>query len=100
LDIQPVERNLVKDILADYNGFMGIEQQTATWVLVILTAMRKRLGLSRSEFLPIVQKYRLIHFLLEQYELLHYYDNDYITGNAMHFIEEQGGKLYELPRTV
>ena len=62
----------------------------------MLTAIRKRLGLSRSDFLPIAEKYGFISFLLDQYELLHYYDNDYIVDDVLRHIEEQGGNCNEL----
>jgi len=75
---------------------MGIEQQTATWMFMMLTALRKRLDLSQADFLPIVRKYGLVKFLMEQYEILHYYDNDYITGDILNYIEEQGGDSGEL----
>jgi len=58
---------------------------------MMLTALRKRYGLSQAVFLSIVKKYRIIHFLSEQYELLHYYDNDYIINDIVKHIEEQGG---------
>ncbi|MCL2129900.1 MAG: DUF3791 domain-containing protein [Treponema sp.] len=70
---------------------MGKEQQIATWMFMMLTALRKRYGLSQAVFLSIVKKYRIIHFLSEQYELLHYYDNDYIINDIVKHIEEQGG---------
>jgi hypothetical protein len=75
---------------------MGKEQQTATWVFIMLTAVRKRFGLSRSDFTPIAKKYGIIHFLIDQYELLHYYDNDYIVDDVVRYIEEQGGDCREL----
>ena len=70
---------------------MGKEQQIATWMFMMLTAVRKRFGLSRSDFFPIVKEYGVIRFLIDQYELLHYYDNDYIVDDVLRYIEEQGG---------
>lgn len=64
----------------------------------MLTILRKRLGLSRTEFLPIVKRYGLVRFLIDQYELLHYYDNDYIVEDLLKYIEEQGGDSNELRR--
>ena len=61
---------------------MGHEQQIATWMFIILTALRNRFGLTQAVFLSIVKKYKIIHFLSEQYELLHYYDNDYIINDT------------------
>lgn len=83
-----------------YTNVMGIGQQTATWTFMMLTAIRKRFGLSRDGFIPIAEKYGLIGFLMDQYELLHYYDNDYIVDDVVRYIEEQGGSSRELLRTV
>ena len=66
---------------------------------MMLTAFRKRFGLTQAFFLSIVKKYRIIHFLLEQYELLHYYDNDHIINDIIKCIEEQGGSEKEICRT-
>ena len=78
---------------------MSKEQQTAIWMNIIMTAIRGRFGLSRAEFVPIVLKYELPSFLIEQYELLHYYDNDYIVNDVIKYIEERGGDLSGLSRT-
>lgn len=66
----------------------------------MMTAARKRFGLSRAEFVPIANKYGVIQFLINQYELLHYYDNDYIVDDIGRYICEQGGDLSELSRAV
>ena len=79
---------------------MENKQQTATWAFMMLTAVRKRFGLSRPDFLPVAEKYGLIRFLMDQYELLHYYDNDYIVDDVLRYIEEQDGNSHELFRTV
>ncbi len=65
----------------------------------MLTGIRKRLGLSTVDFLPVAKKYGLVHFLMNQYELLHYYDNDYIVDDVLKYIEEQGGDPHALQRT-
>ena len=67
---------------------------------MMLTALRQRFGLTQADFLSIVKKYRIVHFLSEQYELLHYYDNDYIVDDIVKYIEEQGGDENELRRTA
>ena len=72
----------------------------ATWMFMMLTALRKRFSLTQTVFLSIVKKYRIIHFLSEQYELLHYYDNDYIINDIVKHIEDQGGNKDELRRTA
>jgi len=63
------------------------------WMNIVMTAIRKRFNLSRMEFVPIAKKYNLIPFLLEHYELLHYYDNDYIVNDSLKYIAEQGGEI-------
>ena len=72
----------------------------ATWMFMMLTVIRKRFGLSRSDFIPIAEEYGVIRFLMDQYELLHYYDNDYIVDDVLKYIEEQGGDCRELFGTV
>ena len=76
------------------------EQQTVTWVFIMMTALRKRFGLSQADFLPLVKNYGIIRFLIENYELLHYYDNDYIVDDIINYIGEQGGDYSALRRTV
>ena len=78
---------------------MEKEQQLSTWMFMMLTALRKRFALTQAVFLSIVKKYKIINFLSEQYELLHYYDNDYIIDDIVKYIEEQGGNEDELRRT-
>jgi hypothetical protein len=79
---------------------MGKEQQISTWMFMILTAIRKRYGLPLTDFNNIAKKYGIVHFLAEQYELLHYYDNDYIINDVLNYIKEQGGDSNELRRTA
>ena len=66
---------------------------------MMMTAVRRRCGLSRADFVPIASEYGLVPFLIEQYELLHYYDNDYIVDDVLKHVEEQGGDLSGLSRT-
>ena len=77
---------------------MSKEQQISTWMFIMLTSLRKHYGLPLKDFLSIIKKYRLVYFLTEQYELLHYYDNDYIINDIIRYIDEQGGNLNEIPR--
>jgi len=58
--------------------------------------LRKQLGLPYASFAPIVKQYGVISFLWNQYELLHYYDNDYIVSDTLKYIEEQGGNIHGL----
>jgi len=83
-----------------YSKSMGKEQQISTWIFIMLTAFRKRFGMSQAVFLSIIKKYRVVHFLAEQYELLHYYDNDYITDDIVKYIKEQDGSINELYGTA
>jgi hypothetical protein len=62
--------------------------------------MRRRLGLTWDEFDAVQRKYSLSGFLFTQYELLHYYDNDYIIDDMLRYIREQGGDIRELKRAV
>ncbi len=72
---------------------MGKNQVIATWTAFILTAVRKKYGIEGDAFLAVVGKYKLIPFLINNYELLHYYDNDYITDDVAKYVMEQGGSL-------
>ena len=72
---------------------MKKEQQISTWMFMMLTALRKRFGMTQAVFLSIVKKYGIVHFLSEHYELLHYYDNEYIINDIVKYIEEQGGNI-------
>lgn len=51
------------------------------------------------EFDEVQSSYSLSAFLLKQYDLLHYYDNDYILDDTLRYIQEQGGDIRELQRT-
>jgi len=79
---------------------MGKEQQKTTWLFMVLTAVRKRLGLLHTSFAPIVEQYGIIPFLWEHYELLHYYDNDYIVNDTLRYLGEKGGNIRDLRRAV
>jgi hypothetical protein len=77
---------------------MGTPQITATWMFYMLTLLKRRLGLTWEQFDRIQKQYELSAFLLKQYELLHYYDNDYIVDDTLRYIREQGGDIRELQR--
>ena len=79
---------------------MNEEQKKATWVFIVLTAMRKRLGLSQADLVSTVSQYSLVSFLFDFFELLHYYDNEYVIGDMLKYIEEQGGDVDALQRAV
>jgi hypothetical protein len=72
---------------------MSTNQTIATWVAFILTAMQSRHKLFGDAFTEIIKKYKVIPFLINNYELLHYYDNDYVTDDLSRYITEQGGSL-------
>jgi len=72
---------------------MSKNQSIATWAAFILTAMQSKYGLFGDAFAKIVKEYKIIPFLINNYELLHYYDNDYVTDDLAKYISEQGGSL-------
>ena len=63
---------------------------------MMMTAIRRRFGFSRHEFVPVAINYNIITFLIEHYELLHYYDNDNVVDDVVKFVEEQGGNLNDV----
>jgi hypothetical protein len=78
-----------------YNGewLMEREQLIATWTCFMISAARKAFGLDRVEFIALARKYHVISFLIDNYELLHYYNNDYVVKDVMRYISEQGGEI-------
>jgi len=72
---------------------MTKEQTIAIWINFVIANLKKKYNLSHNEFLQIMKKYNLIPFLVSNYELLHYYDNDYIVEDTAKYIFEQGGKI-------
>jgi predicted RNA-binding protein associated with RNAse of E/G family len=58
---------------------------------------QKNCGLSGDQFMALARKYRIIYFLTDNYDLLHYYDNSYVVDDVKRYIAEQGGTLDELP---
>jgi hypothetical protein len=72
---------------------MTREQLVATWISFMCSAIKKTYGLSRDQFIALIQKYRVIPFLADNYELLHYYNNSYVVNDVKRYIEEQGGTL-------
>lgn len=57
------------------------------------SAFRMQYGLSASQYATVALQYHLIPFLVENYELLHYYSNDYVISDMLKYIHEQGGNL-------
>jgi hypothetical protein len=76
---------------------MTYEQLIATWISFMCTAIRKSCGLSGGQFAALARKYRIIYFLTDNYELLHYYDNSYVVDDVKRYVAEQGGTLDALP---
>jgi hypothetical protein len=72
---------------------MSTAQTTATWVFYMLLLLRRRLGIAWDDFDEIQKRYDLSEFLFEQYELLHYYDNDYIINDILRCIKDKGGDV-------
>jgi len=66
---------------------------------MMLTALRRQLLLTQDDLVSIVNKFQIIDFLSENYELLHYYDKSYVIDNVLRYIEEQGGKPHGILRT-
>jgi hypothetical protein len=82
----------MKDVKADTT------QITVTWVFYMLSLLRRQLDLSWEDFDKVQNRYKLFVFLLNQYELLHYYDNEYIIKDTLKFIREQDGDFNDLCR--
>jgi hypothetical protein len=78
---------------------MSKEQQKTVWVFFMMAALQKRLGIALSELIRLEKRYHLISFLMDHYELLHYYDNDYIVDDMEKYIGEQGGDRGALSQT-
>jgi hypothetical protein len=81
-------------------GIMSTAQITATWVFYMLSLLRKQLGLSWEEFDRVQNNYKLSAFLIKHYELLHYYDNEYIIKDILRYIRERGGDVNDLQSAV
>ncbi|MDR0853850.1 MAG: DUF3791 domain-containing protein [Clostridiales Family XIII bacterium] len=64
----------------------------------MLLLFRRRLCLTWDELDILQQNYKLSDFLLAQYELLHYYDNDYIIEDILRYIRDQGGDIRDIQR--
>jgi len=69
---------------------MSKHQSIATWAAFILTAMQSKYGLFGNAFAKTIKEYKIIPFLINNYELLHYYDNNYVTDDLAKYISEQG----------
>ena len=67
---------------------------------MILTALCRRLGLSRAELVAFASEFGIVHFLSEHYELLHYYDNSYVVEDVLSYVNERSGYPDGIPRTV
>lgn len=72
---------------------MERQQTIAVWTNFVITMIKRKYCLSHSAFLEIMKKYKIVPFLVNNYELLHYYDNDYIVEDTMRYVSEQGGKI-------
>jgi hypothetical protein len=72
---------------------MSRQQTIAVWTSFVITMIKRKYGLSHAAFLEITKRYGIIPFLVQNYELLHYYDNDYIVEDTARYISQQGGKI-------
>ena len=72
---------------------MSRQQTVAVWANFVITKLKKKHNLSHSAFLRVMREYGLIPFLVSNYELLHYYDIDYVADDTARYISEQGGVI-------
>jgi len=72
---------------------MSEQQIIATWIAFAITSLRKMTGWSLERFLSEDNKYDIIRFLEENYELLHYYDNAAIVNDVLQFVRTNGGTI-------
>jgi hypothetical protein len=79
---------LVVDLLLEEGETMRRAQVEATWVAFMLTALRRRLGMSVSEFALWAQQRGVIRFLFENYELLHYYGNEDVVDDTLRYVAD------------
>jgi hypothetical protein len=75
------------------NGKVSKNQVIATWAAFVLTATQRKYGIFGDNFLKIIGKYKVISFLINNYELLCYYDNDYVVEDIAKYVAEQGSDL-------
>jgi hypothetical protein len=75
---------------------MGKEQQKATWIFLMMAALKERRGVTLPELVRLEKRHHIISFLMNHYELLHYYDNDYIVSDIENYIKEYGSDVDEL----
>lgn len=72
---------------------MDKAQSIATWVAMEVSAFCGECTLSHKTFLEMDDKYGLLHYLFDNYELLHYYPNESVTEYLITYIESKGGNL-------
>lgn len=73
-----------------------MEQRIATWVAMIKSGYCDARGLSHQQFLELDGRYRLVHYLFSNYELLHYYGNEAVVEDINRYVADQGGYGSEL----
>jgi hypothetical protein len=72
---------------------MPRNQTIATWLAFVCTALCRNYALSQEGLARLIDKYGIIHFLLENYELLHYYSDAAVASEVADFVAQQGGAL-------
>ena len=72
---------------------MSEQQIIATWIAFAITSLRKMTGWSLERFLREDDRYGIIRFLEENYELLQYYDNAAIVNDVLRFVRTNGGTV-------
>ena len=70
---------------------MARNQIIATWVGFVIVAFRKANNLDILQFVKLDARYKLVRFLVKNYDLLHYYDNDYVVNDITRFMTECDG---------
>lgn len=70
---------------------MTESQVIATWIAFMVTALRQATGWPMERFLAEDTKHGILRFLEENYDLLHYYGNDYVVADTLKYIQEHGG---------
>ena len=70
---------------------MGREQTIATWSGFSVSAFCKAHGYGIKQFCALDARHRIVRFLAEHYDLLHYYDNRYVVSDIDRYLVERSG---------
>jgi len=72
---------------------MDKDQQIATWVVTAKGTFCDVYQISHEDFLQMNRKYSLLHYLFDNYELLHYFADQAIAEDMAEYIRRQGGNI-------